>query len=471
MRQEWILVAQILFALWNVINDPIFGQLQDKTRTESGRYIPWIKYSIPFFSVAFVMVFLPSQNWRVAGADLFQEEQILLFIWYLASQALYDTFFTIMYIAHTALLPQMTMDSKERTQIAILSTFTSFTGAIISVVPISLLTDPNPDKIFMLRIVVAIIAVIGIIPWIFVVKYVKERQEYIPAQETSFIENIRHVFRNPSGRIYVLYDGISVGILNFLGTGITFALTWVFGLNSEYYEVNPDWGFTSLIPYIIPVLISAVIGAIVQLKIPDKKDVKTALMVGLVSEAIGFTIAFLGCLPPLGADPSQPMLPGNLWLISLGLTIAGFGISSDFIYHNPMRADTIDYDEYLTGERRESVYAGIGCVLSKPMISVALASVSGIITSFGLIATPESMTEISTSLYWSQGYDAAMIGVGIAIFLIPGLLALLGVFLWRRYPLDREALEQLHVDLDELHIKKREENLNEDGTSKYVRKR
>ncbi|MHA1339243.1 MAG: MFS transporter [Promethearchaeota archaeon] len=461
LKQEWIVIAQICYGIWNLINDPIFGQLQDRTRTRRGRYIPWIKWTAPLLSIAFILVFYPLPQWRITSENMFELKQIYLFLWYLFTLMLYDTFFTIIYLAYTALLPQMTMNEAERVKISIMSGIAGSIGVALSWVPIAFLTDPNQEKINQLQLWVLIVGLLALIPWIFLVKYVKEHKEYIPPVQEKFIQNLKYVFKNPSGRIYILYDGISVGIMNFIMSGLTFALTWIFGLNSEYQEINPEWNISSLIPYFIPIGICLLVGLIVQLKIPQKYDIKTAIHVGLISEAIGLILAFVGCIPSAAAtlDPNIPYIPQNLWLISLGMSIASFGFLSDPIYHNPMRADTIDYDEYLTGERREAVYAGLGCIFSKPMISVALASVTGIITAYGLKAKPDWMTDISTSLYWFEGYPNAILGVATAVFLVPGLLALAGTIIWHFYPLDRKRVAEVRKYLEELHRKKRAERL------------
>jgi len=459
LRQEWILIAQICYGIWNLINDPIFGQLQDRTRTKHGRYIPWIKFAGPLLSIAFILIFFPSSRWKIASEDIYTPQQIYLFIWYMFTLMLYDTFYTIVYLAYTALLPQMTMNETERVKISIISGIAGSCGIFLSWLPIVFLTDPNQNKINQLQFWVLIIGLIAIIPWIIMVKFVKEHKEYIPKEKEKFLQNLKYVFKNPSGRIYIIYDGISVGLNNFLFSGLTFALTWIFGLNTEYQEINPNWNFSKLVPYILPIGIALFIGAIVQLKIPKKYDIKTAIHVGLISEAIGLILAFIGCIDFNIVDLNVPYVPKNLWLISFGMSIAAFGFLSDPIYHNPMRADTIDYDEYLTKERREAIYAGLGCVFSKPMISVALASLTGIITYFGLKPKLDWMTEISTSLYWFNGYYNAILGVAIAVFLIPGILSTIGAIVWKYYPLNRNKIIEVRKYLEELHEKKRMERL------------
>ncbi len=464
---DWIVWAQILFAVWNVLNDPLFGILQNRTKTKSGRYIPWIKWFAPAFSVAFILVFFPPGTWK-GGAP---EVQLPLFIWYLATQALYDTFFTIIYLAHTALLPQMTFAASERTRISILYIILTLIGGLAAgALPLAFLTNPNAQKIADFQFIVVLFAGLSLIPWVLVVKWVKERPEFLPpGNDVSWVQSFKIVFRNPSGRVYIFYDGISVGILNILLTSLTFMFEWLFGLISlpAGERLNLNWTFMDALPAVVCLLVGAVIGVIVQLQIPKKKDIKTAIQVGLIFQAIGFFVAFIGALP----NPSNPhgvySDPSNIWLFGVGIGIGFFGLVTDFVYHNPMRGDTIDYDELTTGERHESIYAGIGCIFSKPMISVALAIVPAIMTAFGLVnvSGDPSMPSLGVP---SGDYNMAVIGVAVASLLVPSILATMGAIVWRKYPLDRKALETMHVELSKMHDQKRSDRLTGEGTSKFV---
>lgn len=463
LRWEYIIIAQIFFAIWNFINDPIFGVLQDRTKTQKGRYIPWIKWCAPFFTVGFIVLFFPPDYWRNSISG--EEFQIPLLLWYMFGQMFYDTFFTIVYLAHVALMPQMTMDTQERTQISIISSVMGLIGIAASAAfPLMYLTQPiTPEMISNFKIVVVIFGILGLAPWYWIVKDVKERQEFIPEKDTPFWESVKCVFRNPSGRIYIIYDGISVGVLNFVMGAITFLLSYVIGTYSGLSVFDQ-------IGYLIGPVLCFIIGLVIELKIPKKWDLKTALWYSMITEAIGFFIAFLGVLPTENAPLEIYQVPENLWLVSLGVSIAMLGFSGDFIYHNPMRAHTIDYDELTTGERRESVYAGVGCLLSKPMISVALAGITTTMALYGLVpANPDDpLVSSGLTLAANSTWPRAIMGVGVAVFLVPAILALIGAIFWYWYPIDRKMEEEIRLKLEELHVKKRNERLSESGSSRYT---
>ena len=43
LSAKWIGIAFAIYAVWNAINDPIFGQITDKTRSKLGRRIPYLR--------------------------------------------------------------------------------------------------------------------------------------------------------------------------------------------------------------------------------------------------------------------------------------------------------------------------------------------------------------------------------------------------------------------------------------------
>ncbi len=453
LNAKYILFGQILYMIWNVINDPIFGYMQDKTRSKMGRYLPWIKYSAVPFTLGFIILFFPPQTWRLqTGGDKYQ---IALLLWYIISNMIYDTFFTIVYLAHVSLAPQMTFDQKERTQINGLGSILTFVGMGMSMAfPSIFLINPTPEKIRAFQICVIIFGVIALLPWFYIVWVVKEKKELIPKEETPFWQGVKYVFKNKSGLLYMVYDGMSVGIINSLLTGMFFMFAWIFGT----INLNTS-GQNYMIYFIIPAVF-AVLGIPIQLKIGNKYSVKAALAYSQWMIALGGFIAFLGIVTSNNLSSSITVWepPSNLWLVSVGLAIVFLGFSGDFIYHQVMRADTIDYDELQTGERREAVYAGVACLFGKVMESVVYSLIPIFLATFGLIASkPDDPT--AEPIIPTQGIGNAMIGVALGVFLMPAVMALIGALLWTKYPLGKPEIAAMRIELEKLHEKKRAERL------------
>ncbi len=431
----WITIAQIIYAIWNVVNDPIFGnaigntRYNNKKRGEVQRYIPYIKFGAPIFSLCFALVFFPPEAWRGQTSNL--QIQVWLFVWYLVTQIAYDALFTLVLCAYVALLPQMTLNQREREKIQLYGTMFQLPAILIGfIIPIIYLADPNPDTIAQFQVLVVIIAVFGIFPYLILSKYVHEHSEHIPENKTPLFKSLKLAFKNPSFRVYIIYDGVSVLFLNLVMVSLPFYLTWVLG---------PMEGFNMLLFWIGPIL-CVIISIPIILKIASKYSTKASISFYFGALAIGGFFSFFAGLS------------GNWILVSIGFSIFMLGFPGEFVQHNPMRADTIDYDYWkISGERREGLYAGIGPLLSKPMISVALAVPPALMTAFGLIFVGEGLSA-------TEGLARASLSVNISMTLLPGIVCLIGLLIWIKfYPLTGEIVKRMKKEVSILHEQKRNE--------------
>jgi len=104
IEEHWFQMAQVLYLIWNAINDPLFAYVQDntnlaitKTRRES------IMYSGPLFALSFIIPWIPwaESSWLV-GLHLI----VALFIW--------DTLFTFVGLAICALFSELSKEIDDR---------------------------------------------------------------------------------------------------------------------------------------------------------------------------------------------------------------------------------------------------------------------------------------------------------------------------------------------------------------------
>ncbi len=439
LQNFWIVIAQVFYAVWNVVNDPIFGNYINNTKYYNKkkkihqRYIPYIKFGAPLFSLCFALVFFPPDFLRGKPNDL--TIQVWLFVWYLVSQIAYDTLFTIVLIAHVALLPQMSLNQREREKVQLLCTVFSLPAILFGfILPVMYLANPTATSIAEFQLLVIIVAAFGMFPYFLVSRVVNEHGEHIPEKSTGIIKSIKIAVKNKSFIQYVIYDGVSVFNLNILMTSLPFYLTWVLAPLG-----------TDLLLFFIGPLICLLLSIPLILKISGSISTKAAISYSLGVLSIGFFFTFIAGL--LGSWP----------LISVGFCIIFLAFSGDFMIHNPMRADTIDYDYWkISGERREGLYAGIGAILSKPMISVALAVPTAIMTAFGLIY-PEG----AGGLVATHGMAAASFSVNISFSLLPGIASLIGFIIWvKYYPLTGSLVKEMKAELAKLHDQKRKDYEN-----------
>ena len=60
LSAELIGIAWLLFSFWNAINDPIFGFIEDNTKSEKyGRRVPYIRFGAPVYGLVFILCWIP----------------------------------------------------------------------------------------------------------------------------------------------------------------------------------------------------------------------------------------------------------------------------------------------------------------------------------------------------------------------------------------------------------------------------
>lgn len=121
LEARWIGIAATIYAIWNAINDPLFGYITDSTRSKRGRRIPYMRFTAPFLALTFILVWFAPP---LAG-------QQALFWWMLVSMLLYDTAYTIIGLVYSALLPELSESDAERNGLQISSSLFGLLGMLL----------------------------------------------------------------------------------------------------------------------------------------------------------------------------------------------------------------------------------------------------------------------------------------------------------------------------------------------------
>ena len=121
LQARWIGIASLVHAIWNAVNDPLFGYITESTRSRLGRRIPYMRFTAPFLALTFVMVWFAP-----AGGG-----QRALFWWMLGAMLLYDTCYTIIGLVYSALLPEVTESDAERNGLQISSSLFGLLGMLL----------------------------------------------------------------------------------------------------------------------------------------------------------------------------------------------------------------------------------------------------------------------------------------------------------------------------------------------------
>lgn len=150
----WFVGAQIVFGLWNTLNDPLFGWFSDQTDKGSAvsRRIPFIWKGGALLSVAFAIAWWPWSS----------ESDLLAGFHFLVSLCLYDTALTVCEVNHASLLADISPSPAERARCTQFSSLFSVAGSFVLLAAHHLWVDgSNLGQFRVFCGVVALIALAG----------------------------------------------------------------------------------------------------------------------------------------------------------------------------------------------------------------------------------------------------------------------------------------------------------------------
>lgn len=415
LNARWIALASGIYAVWNALNDPIFGFISDSTRSKRGRRIPYMRYTAPFLALSFILVWLAPQK---AG-------DFTLFLWMLVSMVLYDGCYTIIGLVYSALLPEVTESDTERNHLQISSSLFGLLGVLLGFI----IPDMFRPKVgaapsfFPLQIAMVVVAVTGMLLIIATTLKVKERLEFTQLDKPlNLKDQIKATFTSKSFLVLISQNFMSI-LVSSLVTGSIFYL-------ADYVVKMPTIILLAFI--FIPLIAGVPITNIIRKKI------------GLVqAQQLLLLIAGVGLV-------SITFVPTAL--IPICLVLAGFGLSGPQTLTNILFAQVADEDELRSGVRREGAFFGINAMVTKPAQSIAIA-----LAPFILEATHFVTREANNGQPFLNQPASAVFGIKVFIGLIPGIAMLLGALILFWFPLRGQRLAQMQQDVLAMHARKKAE--------------
>ena len=404
LRPVYWYIGLILYALVNMFNDPIIGNMSDNTDVKKwgSRRIVYIKYGGPLYAIAFALIWwIPTDHGN----------QFLLFLHFVLTICFYETFFTMVTMCWYALLPDMTMDVDERARV-------NFLGSIIILVcglPMMFVSTLDHQQIKNLSLV---IAVIGLVCNLLVVKFSKERPEFHHDKAVPLKESIKLAWKSKGYKIFMGFNFMGM-LSGSISSSFLFLFWFVIGEGNILYYL----------------LIGVIIGYssnIICMQLRKRVGmIKLITTFGLL-KILGGIFTFIVSLFDLTA------------LMWIGMTwTAFFGGPGVFTYI--LQTAPIDMDEKDHGARREGMFFGINALFTMPANSLGPMIGTAIMLAFGYIQGGEALVQPSE----------VFTGIKFIFFLLPAIFATIGLLIVRNYPLDNKELDKLEQDLEILHDQKK----------------
>lgn len=347
-----VMMSVIFFSgrVTDAITDPIIGNWSDNLRSRRGRRIPFIMFgTIPFAVIFFLLWTPPSETMGLLNT-------VYVFI----MVQLYFIFYTIVVTPYLALLPEITSNLEERVNITTFQAVFVMIGTIFFVL-MGVIKEHGGWLAF--GGVVSVLTIISFYPTVFFIKEKSDIESFVQKRESS--EKLS------------LARSVSLTLKNrpFLYLVMATSFYW-FGLNLMLmlipYWVQNYLGLTESAVSVImgPFLISNLVFFFVFNWIAKKKGKFVAFQFMAIGSALVVPALSLGSF----------FLSENLLLYSVivmgvaGIPIAGFSLIPFAII-----SDIVDYDETISGRRREAIFFGVQAIFQKTMIGFSIFS-------FGIVA-------------------------------------------------------------------------------------
>ena len=407
-----ILVGKIT---WDLVNDVLFGYLEDKTKSRWGKRRPYLIFGALPFALSFWLVFSIPKGLS----------DIAYFFIIIGSFILFDTFHTLTNTAYSAMTAEITGDYNERTSLTTYRMVFSIIGYLCGSGLTSMLAGIIKDSFGVTEhqgwsIVSLIYGVLGgiaiLIPGLFL-KY-KPAIDDAPPQMPP-IKSFISTFKNKPFISYLVVTMI-----------MSISFTMVTAMLQYYIDYQLDMNSSSLL------IMLSMLGVLALFLVPC----------GMISNKIGKAKAYaLG----LGIASTAlifvffiPQGPNN-WIFLLA-AIAGMGFSAQWVCPHSMIPDVIEYDELLTGERREGLYYGMQATATKVTGALATAACGWGLELGKYIEPSADMTADMIN----QPYSA-LLSIRIMFALVPAVFLLICIPLLMKYPITRESHAEVLKQLEE----------------------
>lgn len=477
-----ITIAMMVALVWDGINDPIMGFIVEKVHFKLGKFKPWILIGAIGNTLAVMLLFLvrPGGNgWAFVG---------LMIAFYI----LWDTFFTMNDIGYWAMLPSLSSDEKERATLTSRVTICAAIGGFLMTGAATLLPTmfggdgKGAASVYgIMAIVVSLLFLASqTVVFFFCQEKARDVKQEEASEKSSLIDLFKVVVKNPQVRVVV----ISV-FLYYLASGV---LTGGIGMNYFYLSIGYGSASGGLVVtliavfYVLSQISSQALYPVIAKKISKQKILAIATVITLVG-AFGF---FFTCFPLFGDKSVSLMLSGAApaygedmlakgipWAFS-GLMFFNylfpfvffFGAGLVYMVLLVMFQDSIDYNEYEFGERKESVISAwrpldvkLGSALLKGFqylifISAGvLGTVNGISKAEGVLnadmaaATTDAAKEAATTKFTTKIAElmadvkpSSLVLIGIWVLAIL-VVCFVSVFLLIR--LGYKITEEKHIEM------------------------
>lgn len=392
-----IMIAARVF---DALNDPIMGNIIERTRSKFGKFKPWLAIGGVSTSVVIYLLFnVNLQGWN--------------FVWFFA--LMYFAFsitYTMSDISYWGMIPALGSDANARNQFTSRATLFAGIGGTLASILIPMFTTGSgaiggSTAVAYGRIAL-IIAILAPLFILFTLLGVQENREVDVTgkkkEKFSFIQILKTIGRNDQlvwiAVIFLIQqvgNGLVIG-----GIGSTY-IYFTFGYNGGLFSLFNTVGMaaTAFLMIFYPVI--------------SRHIHRKRLMGLMMATSVAGYVLMLASLLIAGTGM------GKFWILVLGYMVSNFGQYCFYLIMMISIMNTVEYNEYKFGTRDEGIITSLRPFITKMSSALIVAATSATYLIFGvtgytnqisdleqqcaqgLISEEQKLTEISAVIFGTTG--------------------------------------------------------------------
>lgn len=390
----WVGIMFVVTKIIDAGTDYMVGAFVDRTRLKLGQCRPWMIAGAPVLAIGMVALFCVPLSFSPIGK----------LIYAYATYILFSFGYTLVNIPMNALLPSLSPDPLERTNLVTTRMLMASLGSLVSasaVIPLVMYFSNNgQDWAAGYRITNLILAVIVIIIVLISVFTVKEINPSLPVKkEASFVTDFKRVLANKP--FMILFAETFILCVAWLGCQA--AMQYYFTYIIE--DVSKMTLATTLM--IVGQFLSQILASFLNRYITKRNILQIA--------TVFMVIGFIGLA----------LIRGNLTLIYVCIFLVGFGLGARLVMLFSMIADTTDYGEYLYRKSMSGTHNAFAGFMNK----FSSAAVSALMSALLVWGHYENGADVQP--------DSAIAAIEWGFYGIPLIMCVISLVLMAFYNLDK----------------------------------
>jgi GPH family glycoside/pentoside/hexuronide:cation symporter len=227
-------VAYVIFALWNMVNDPLLGYLTErptKWTKKWGFRAPWVAITAAPLLIFYYLIWIPP-----VGAS-----QLTLFLWFVIITCLFDTFFSVfndhVYGGYTNQFPS---EYGRRRSFAIATLCIAFGVVGMNALSGGFIVFGNPDSFVRFALIAVIVMAVLSVILILGIKESKEMKEmyltsYENAEDVGFFSTMKTALKTKNFRVSLAGYTCQVTAVNLFLASQLYLFNFVYNLDFTNY--------------------------------------------------------------------------------------------------------------------------------------------------------------------------------------------------------------------------------------------